>query len=674
MFKYILLIMIIAFSISCSDVTTAEVGKEGDSCYENNSCNDDLICNKYNICVVDICKDINCSDHGVCAISDDSLAVCACENGYHADGLSCIIDKEVDLCEDINCLNGGSCKIVDRVASCECLDGFDGDSCETDIDECESNPCLNGGECIDNVNSYICECLDGFEGNNCEIKRCGNFILEENEECDDGNDSNNDGCSSECTIELSTVFSSPNSKNIFDKVKEYIYMATPQSTIKMSYYLLGEATILDALIVAKNRGVDIEIIVDGRNRDTTNESLLDTATLICLDGSSDCVHICELNNGVNDGEGSCLGTFNDGDYKGINHNKFILFENLSNGMKNVVFQSSSNLYENSVKRFQDLVIVPYDTTLYNGYLNHFNKMKGEDAENYVFETTKGVTNVEAFFFPKKEGSDPVIDILDEIDCSEPGKINIAMAYFYDYKRDAIATKLRALSDEGCEVKVIIGITWGDGHYNSPGFKITEILKGLLIKAENALHSKFMIIDAKMSGERKKVVVAGSHNYTFSALRQNDETFVRIDDDDIYEAYLNFWNQINDYDSIASRDRARKVGLHHIADGLKQHYAIYNSYTQPENIDKDCSTGNNGTECGSGDDWAPNSDLRDLVSEEILWSLPVDPINDSTYYYYYEIWNGGAEQGDHHAGWKYTLCASKMEATNESYCIRKELGQ
>ena len=348
-------------------------------------------------------------------------------------------------------------------------------------------------------------------------------------------------------------------------------------------------------------------------------------------------------------------------------------------MKDVVFQSSSNLYTNSITRFQDLVIIPYDTTLYNAYLNHFIKMKGEDADNYVFTVQKGISGVEAYFFPKKEGSDPIIDVLDEVDCSENGKINVAMAYFYDYGRDTVATKLNLLSEQGCDVKVITAIDWSDGKYLSPGFNIIEILKTSLVKAENTLHSKFMIIDAKMNNVRKKVVIAGSHNYTSSALRQNDETFIRIEDDSIYDAYLNFWNQINDYTSVNSRNRARKVDLHHIADGLKKHYVVNNSYTQPENSESDCSTGDtgsgsSGSECGSGDDWAIDSDLRDLILDGTLWTLPVDPVNNSEYYYYYEPWNGGASQDNHHRGWKYSLCVSKMEESEDEYCIKRELGE
>jgi len=37
-----------------------------------------------------------------------------------------------------------------------------------DIDDCASNLCENGGTCIDGINGYTCNCIDGFIGENCQ--------------------------------------------------------------------------------------------------------------------------------------------------------------------------------------------------------------------------------------------------------------------------------------------------------------------------------------------------------------------------------------------------------------------------------------------------------------------------------------------------------------------------
>ena len=42
----------------------------------------------------------------------------------------------------------------------------------TDINECASDPCVHGA-CNDEVNGYSCECDDGYEGDTCnEGKWC----------------------------------------------------------------------------------------------------------------------------------------------------------------------------------------------------------------------------------------------------------------------------------------------------------------------------------------------------------------------------------------------------------------------------------------------------------------------------------------------------------------------
>lgn len=79
------------------------------------------------------------------------------------------VEMDAGACAVDPCTNGGTCMDLAGVATCECLDGFEGDTCEIDIDECAGDPCLNGGACTDQVNGFSCECLDGFEGDTCEV-------------------------------------------------------------------------------------------------------------------------------------------------------------------------------------------------------------------------------------------------------------------------------------------------------------------------------------------------------------------------------------------------------------------------------------------------------------------------------------------------------------------------
>lgn len=37
-----------------------------------------------------------------------------------------------------------------------------------DIDYCINVTCKNGGSCVDGLNNYTCSCVDGFQGDHCE--------------------------------------------------------------------------------------------------------------------------------------------------------------------------------------------------------------------------------------------------------------------------------------------------------------------------------------------------------------------------------------------------------------------------------------------------------------------------------------------------------------------------
>ncbi|XP_078696338.1 cartilage intermediate layer protein 1-like isoform X2 [Branchiostoma floridae x Branchiostoma belcheri] len=91
-----------------------------------------------------------------------------CVNGkWKGEDLMCV--EDADECSSTPCQNGGTCTGGDSSYTCECVDGYTGDNCETDIDDCAPNPCNNSGNCTDGVNSYTCDCEDGFAGDNCEI-------------------------------------------------------------------------------------------------------------------------------------------------------------------------------------------------------------------------------------------------------------------------------------------------------------------------------------------------------------------------------------------------------------------------------------------------------------------------------------------------------------------------
>eukprot|EP01047_Picozoa_sp_COSAG01_P049663 COSAG01_NODE_4944_length_4602_cov_10.905841_1_plen_1050_part_00 len=90
-----------------------------------------------------------------------------CQNGTLTRGLC-------SLCSDRKCANLGRCVSnfddSDRY-SCDCTEGWSGQSCEISDPCIIERPCENGGTCRDvstNGAGYVCDCPVGFAGINCE--------------------------------------------------------------------------------------------------------------------------------------------------------------------------------------------------------------------------------------------------------------------------------------------------------------------------------------------------------------------------------------------------------------------------------------------------------------------------------------------------------------------------
>jgi prepilin-type N-terminal cleavage/methylation domain-containing protein len=123
--------------------------------------------------------------------------------------------------------------------------------------------------------------------------------------------------------------------------------------------------------------------------------------------------------------------------------------------------------------------------------------------------------------------------------------------------------------------------------------------------------------------------------------------------------------------VSARDAKRRLDMRQIANALELHYDTYGSYTQPEALAVDCSTGSavSGS-CPAGTDWDVNSDLRDLVSQGYISRLPKDPVNDATYNYYYEPYNLDEPTVGKRAGQGYSLC-SRLEKSGAVYCLTQQ---
>ncbi|MBU1221228.1 DUF4215 domain-containing protein [Myxococcota bacterium] len=226
---------------------------------DNNANNNTELCGNGTVDVGEQCDDGNTMNHDGCDSSCRWEPMCGngridigeeCDDGNFANGDGCNISCEVETgcgngilevgeqCDDDNLNDGDGCSsncIVEGTITCGngileytegCDDGntVDGDGCSSTCmkengcgdgnlvapEQCDDGNAISGDGCsYDCLVEFICgngQC-NPEQGENCELcpqdccDDCGNGILDDGEECDDGNNTSGDGCSRGCADE-----------------------------------------------------------------------------------------------------------------------------------------------------------------------------------------------------------------------------------------------------------------------------------------------------------------------------------------------------------------------------------------------------------------------------------------------------------------------------------------
>ncbi|MFG3349093.1 phospholipase D-like domain-containing protein [Streptomyces sp. NPDC048018] len=332
-------------------------------------------------------------------------------------------------------------------------------------------------------------------------------------------------------------------------VIDLIGRAPAGSTITAGLYTFTEDSVTDALGAAKARGVNVRVIVDHTSVTMAGGEYDRLAARLGTDRSQGSwVLACPAGRG-------CIGSRQlPGDTDGaINHNKFWLFSS-TGGASDVVVQTSANM--TGVQRtdlFNNAVTI-VDSGLYGIYQDYFADLLayGTSATGLShYYRTPGSGPYKAYFFPRKEAAGTTYDndastdtvklILDNVGCAGGTQIRMAANLF---TRDEVASKLVALKNAGCSVTLA-----HDGYPGSLGTGVESIISGRLTQrvecyedrgtgvAKAGLHSKYLLVEGTYDGVAgRKLLWTGSHNYTYPALRANDETLLKIDNAALYDQF------------------------------------------------------------------------------------------------------------------------------------------
>ncbi|MDI7266708.1 MAG: hypothetical protein QME96_01785, partial [Myxococcota bacterium] len=123
----------------------------------------------------DPCSGVRCSGHGSCFV-ESGAPYCACDRGYHPVALACVENDGTNPCNGVDCNEHGTCIGDAGYPTCDCEPGFASPP-ETDL---------------------LCFSTAAADADADVPITCGDGTLQAGEQCDDGNDTPDDGCEDDC--------------------------------------------------------------------------------------------------------------------------------------------------------------------------------------------------------------------------------------------------------------------------------------------------------------------------------------------------------------------------------------------------------------------------------------------------------------------------------------------
>jgi phosphatidylserine/phosphatidylglycerophosphate/cardiolipin synthase-like enzyme len=359
------------------------------------------------------------------------------------------------------------------------------------------------------------------------------------------------------------VFNNPWGKKaakwrIVNHVNKAINRSPRNSTIYISAFLFDAKSSADALIRARNRGVHVQVVLDGDDARTRQarrvKRVLNRDNVWRADAplrwgpdQSFLVHC----------EGSCRGRAHN------NHTKFYAFTRTGTA-SDVVMVSSSNLNKGGATRgYNDLFIAKRKPQMLKQYRSIHREMAEDTPRAGVDRYRQLVSGrYTSRFFPKPQGSDPVIQDLEKVRCrgvrdgaGRNGRtaINVSMFAWNNTRGESIARKLvRLARDGGCDVRIV---------YGAPSKAVKEILRRAARNGHLRLydsrydrngdgafdvrvHHKYMLINGRYGTDRSAWRVhTGSQNWGRGTLRGGDENTLNVVSRFAYRYYMRNWRDV-----------------------------------------------------------------------------------------------------------------------------------
>ncbi len=242
------------------------------------------------------------------------------------------------------------------------------------------------------------------------------------------------------------------------------------------------------------------------------------------------------------------------------HAKYILFSKTRDSAgtlrSNVVWFGSANHTGNTgTEAFNNTVTAYSDAELYNEFYNHVWLPMWEQrtyTDNDYCDAAAprgyfGSTNVNVAVYQSPEQQyDLVASRLSGINPDADCRIRVMQNGWSD-DRIAVAEKIVELKRGGCRINVVVSSDGGAAKMQDQ-VKATLLAAGIPVRSTAKVHDKAFVVYARYAGSAvpRYMVFTGSHNLTAPALRQNDELFVKIHDnqtihDGFYRHFLDAYS-------------------------------------------------------------------------------------------------------------------------------------
>jgi phosphatidylserine/phosphatidylglycerophosphate/cardiolipin synthase-like enzyme len=335
------------------------------------------------------------------------------------------------------------------------------------------------------------------------------------------------------TPSAGVTFNDPTGKSasptaLMDQIIAAVNNVPKGSIIRIVAYSFDYEPMRLALTAAKDRGVQVRLLIDSHTETTQIKKLRSKLGTGTSDGSylRTCKYSCMANK------------------PSFIHSKLYLFSRTGSATR-VAMNSSANPAETGVsKSWNNTYTTVGDKTIYDANVDTFNDMLPDKTNTDYYHTVEssGSYPTKEYFFPRAgstKKSDTLYNILNDVSC--PSTIKVS-TYFWTSARLYLADKLVALRKAGCTIEVVYPD--GSGKQDTIYPEVTSaLLKGKVdtwnTRPNNGLyvHNKVILINGTYQGVAgQKIVYATSQNFTKNSLRNSNEVMLRIPIPWVYDAY------------------------------------------------------------------------------------------------------------------------------------------